>query len=57
MLKFEEYLRLNGLDNKVHEYQEGKPVYTLDDYYYDYGKEYIHYVNACISATREEKIF
>lgn len=57
MLKFDEYLRVNNLDNKIHEYQEDKAPYTYDDYLYEYGKEYIRYVNATISKQNNEKIF
>lgn len=57
MLKFDEYLRVNNLDNKFHEYQEEKPPYSYDDYYYEYGKEYIRYINASISSQSQEKTF
>ena len=57
MLKFDEYLRVNNLDNKIHEYQEGKPPYTYDDYVYEYGKEYIRYINASLTSMKGEKTF
>lgn len=56
MLKFKEYLKVNGKDNLVHEYQEDTPPYTDKDYYYTYGEEYQRYVTACIADERHEKL-
>lgn len=58
MLRFEEYLRVNKLDNLMHEEENKSPrPYTYEDYYYRYGHQYMYYINATIAEQKNEKIF
>lgn len=54
MLTFEEYLRVNQLDNK--KYTDDKP-YTLEDYYFNYSQEYVRYANAFLADDKHGHIY
>lgn len=56
MLKFDEFLKVNHLDNQFDLDSEGNPKpWDVKEYEWRYKDEYLHYINASIEDMRYER--